>query len=113
MGGFAKKLREQAMQALWTMFRHDPGRKTDPVPELIGFLLEDRAGGILPPADTPVTTEQWLTWNGLVTKHPRALKRTMWRVLERERLGLPQDREAMRSWAAQVLLSTLDRLGML
>lgn len=113
MGGFANALRRQAAQALRAMFRHDPGRGADPVIELIGFLLEDGAGGILPPPGAPVTTEQWLTWNRLTAEHPRALARTVMRELKRERRSQPQDKEAMRAWAAQVLLSTLDRLGML
>jgi hypothetical protein len=113
MGGFADALRQQAAQALRTMFQHDPDRRADPVLELIGFLLEDGAGGVLPLPDTPVTTEQWLTWNRLWAEHPRALARAVTQELERERLGLPQGREAMRTWAAQVLLSTLDRLEVL
>ncbi len=113
MGEFANALRQQAAQALRAMFQHDPGRGVDPVLELIGFLLEDGAGGVLPLSGTPVTTEQWLTWTRLVTEHPRALARTVTGQLERERLALPQGREAIRSWAAQVLLSTLDRLGLL
>ena len=113
MGEFANALRQQAAQTLRTMFQHDPGGETDPVIELIGCLLEDGAGGVHPPTDTPVATEQWLTWNRLVAEHPRALARTVMRELQRERRSLPPDKEAMRSWAAQVLLSILDRLGML
>ena len=113
MGEFENTLRRQAAQAMRMMFQHDPGHGTDPVLELIGSLLEDEAGGVLPPPDTPVATEQWLTWNRLVAEHPRALARTVMRELQRERRSLPPDKEAMRSWAAQVLLSILDRLGML
>ena len=113
MSEFANALRQQAAQALRTMFQHDPGRGADPLLELIGFLLEDGAGGVHPPMDTPVAIEQWLTWNRLAAERPQALARTVMRELRRERLSLPQDKEAMRSWAAQVLLSTLDRLGML
>ena len=113
MGEFANSQRRQAAQTLRAMFQHDPGRGADPVLELIGFLLEDGAGGVLPPPDTPVATEQWLTWNRLGAEHPRVLARTVMRELKRERRSLPQDKQAMRSWAAQALLSTLDRLGML
>lgn len=112
MGGFANELRQQAAEALRTMFQHDPGCGADPVLELIDFLLEDGAGGILPPADTPVTDSQWLAWNRLLMEHPRALARTVMQELKGEHLGLPKERGAMRSWAAQVLLSVLDRLGM-
>jgi hypothetical protein len=113
MDEFANALRQQAAQALRTMYQHDPGRGADPVLELIGFLLEDGTGGVLPLPNTPVTMVQWLTWNRLVMEQPRALARTVTRDLEQERLRLPQEKEAMRSWAAQALLSTLDRLGML
>ncbi len=113
MGEFANAQRRQAVQALLTMFRHDPDRGADPVIELIGCLLEDGAGGVRPPTDTPVATEQWLTWNRLAAEHPRVLARAVVRELKRERRSLPQDKQAMRSWAAQALLSTLDRLGML
>ena len=113
MNEFATTVRWHAAEVLRTMFQQEPTRGTDPVLELIVFLLEDGAGGILPLPDAPVTTEQWFTWNRLVQGHPRAVVRMVTRELERERVMLPGDREAMRTWAARLLLSTLDRMGML
>ncbi len=113
MGEFANALRQQAAQVLRTMFQHDPGRGADPVLELIGFLLADEGGGVFQHPDTNVTTEQWFTWNRLLVERPRLLRQTARREVEREWPALPQGREAMQSWAAQLLLSTLDHLGML
>ena len=113
MNEFASTVRRQAAQALRTMFQYDPGCGTDPVMELIGLLLEDGAGGVLPLPDAPVTTEQWFTWNRLVQGHPRAVVRMMTRELNQEHVVLPGDRNTMRTWAARLLLSTLDRMGML
>jgi hypothetical protein len=113
MGEFANTIRRQAAQTLRTRFQHDPGHPADPVLELMGLLLEDGAGGFLLLPDTPVTTEQWITWNRLVQNQPRAVVRVLTRELERERVVLPRDKEAMRTWSAQLLLSTLDRMGML
>lgn len=110
---FADTTRRQAGDALRRMFQQDASIETDPVLKLIVFLLEDGAGGIQPPIETPVTTEQWFTWNRLLQGQPRAVALTMTRVLEREQVALPADTTAMRTWAAQLLLSTLDRLGML
>ncbi len=112
MGEFASSLRQQAAQALRTMFQHDPDRQ-DPVIELIGLLLADEGGGVFQHPDTEVTTKQWFAWNRLRMERRRLLARTVHREVEREHLLLPEGETAMRSWAAQVLLSTLDRLGML
>ncbi len=112
MGEFANTTRRQATQVLRTMFQHDPGHGADPMLELVEFLLEDSAGGISSPPDAPVTTEHWLAWNRLVARNPRAVVRMTTRMLERERVELPEGRAAMRTWAAQLLLSTLDRMGM-
>ena len=113
MDEFANTIRRQAAQELRTRFQHDPGHPADPVLELIVFLLEDGTGGVLPPPGVPVTTEQWITWNRLVQNQPRAVVRVLTRELERERVVLPGDKDAMRTWSAQLLLSTLDRMGML
>jgi hypothetical protein len=37
---------------------------------------------------------------------------TMTSILEWERTELPREAEAMRNWAAWLLLATLDRMGM-
>ena len=63
-------------------------------------------------SEAPVTTDQWLTWNRLVTERESLLIRSITRVLERERMPLPTEMDAMRIWAARLLLITLDCLGM-
>lgn len=110
---FSNRVREEARAALRAMFHRELESEADPVMELITCLLEDGAGGILPLSEPAVTTEQWLIWNRLVTERPKAVTRTLTREQERERPELPEETEAMRRWAARLLLSTLDRLGML
>ena len=112
MEEFANTIREQAAAALRMIYRQEAPRGADPVLELMGFLLDDGAGGIQSPPDAVVTTEQWLTWNRLALSHQLALVRTMTRELETERTILPTEMDAMRTWAARLLLNTLDRLGM-
>jgi hypothetical protein len=112
MGEFANAVRRQAFDTLRSMFHREPPGDTDPILELMAILLEDGAGGIDALAEAPVTTDQWLSWNRLVTRHMRALARMVTRELEREQSELPVEREAMRVWASRLLLSTLDRMGM-
>jgi hypothetical protein len=110
MNEFAERVRQSAREAL----RKEHGRTipagTDPVIELIGLLLEDGAGGVLPPSDTPVTSRQWLTWNRLVMRDPTGMSKAVASVLDWELMKLPRDPNARRTWAAQLLLSTLDRM---
>ena len=113
MGAFADSIQHQAAQTLRTTFHQEAPHGTDAVLELMAMLLEDGSGGILPVPQAPITTEQWLTWNRLLTLHEQAVARMVRRELEREKPALPMDMEAMRTWAARLLLSTLDRLGML
>lgn len=109
---FSNKVREEAGAAIRAMFHREMESEADAVMELITCLLEDGAGGILALPESTVTTEQWLTWNRLVTERPKVVTRTLTRELEGERPELPEETEAMRRWAAGLLLSTLDRLGM-
>jgi hypothetical protein len=81
--------------------------------ELIGVLLEDAAGSDLPPADSAMTAEQWLTWNELVLTQQTELVQAMTSVVERERTELPTEIEAMQTWSAWLVLSTLDQLELL
>ena len=113
MGEFANKLRKQAAQTLRALHQEEVASGTDPLVELIGFLLEDGAGGVLWRASAPVTTPQWLTWNQLILNRQDEVVQTVTNVLEAERTQLPTEVEAMREWAAWLLLSTLDRMGML
>ena len=111
MGEFANMIREQAEAVMRTQFQREC--PSEPVMELVTCLLEDGAGGVAPPPSVPVTTEQWITWNRLVTEHQRAVARMVTKELEQERVPLPEEIETMRTWAAQLLLNTLDRMGML
>lgn len=113
VGEFANAIRQQAQSVLRITFQRETEKEMDPLIELIACLLEDGAGGIALPTETPVTTEQWFAWNRMVTTGPKALTRMITRELERERPPLSVKPEAMRAWAALLLRSTLDRLGML
>lgn len=112
MDEFVNTTRQQAAQMLRTMFLQEPEGTTDPVLELISLTLEDGAGGLVSAPDVPVTTEQWLTWNRLTLNQGAAVTRMVTRELEQERTPLPMEPEALRPWAASLLLATLDRLGM-
>ena len=88
-------------------------RGMNPVIELIGSLVGDGAGGVIAPAEIPITTDQWLVWNQLALEQEEDLVQAVKEVLELEELKLPQGHEAMRKWAAQLLLSALDRMDLL
>ena len=112
MGEFADTTKQRAVEVLRLTYRQEPSAGTDSVVELMGLLLEDGAGGVQTLSQTPLTTEQWIIWNRLVTERPEELVRVLTQVLEREQVKLPDEAEAMRAWAAQFLLSALDELGM-
>lgn len=112
MGEFADTTKQKAMDLLRRTDRQGAWAGTDPVVELIGFLLEDAAGGVRPLSQTPLTTEQWIIWHRLVMERPEELVRMLAQVLEREQMELPPETGAMRAWAANLLLSTLDQMGM-
>ena len=112
MGEFADMTKHRAVEVLRHTYRQGASAGTDPVVELMGLLLEDGGGGVLPLSRTPLTTEQWMIWHRLVMERPEELVRMLTRVLEREQTELPPEADAMRGWAAQLLLSTLDEMGM-
>ncbi len=112
MGEFAESTKQQAMEVLRRTYRQEPSAGTDPVVELMAILLEDGAGGVRPLSQTPLTTEQWIIWHRLVMERSEELVRMLTQVLEREQTELPPETEAMQAWAAQLLLSTLDEMGM-
>lgn len=113
MGEFANEVREWATAALRRMLQQEPTPGMNPIVEWIGFLLEDGAGGVSSPVDPTVTSEAWLTWNQLAMDREEELVEAMTHILEREQLTPPQKTEALRQWAAGLLLSTLDELQML
>jgi hypothetical protein len=61
----------------------------------------------------PITSQQWLDWHHLAHTNPRALIAAMIRVLEMEQRKLPREPDAMRHWAASLMLNTLDQLEMM
>lgn len=107
---FSNMVREQAGMVMRAMFHREA--EGDPLLEFITCLLEDGAGGMIPTTDEVVTTDQWHTWNRLVLNQTDLVTRMLTRELERERPAMPAEPEAMRRWAATLLLATLDRLGM-
>lgn len=111
-GEFSRTTRLQARLAIRQLFQREPESESDPVVELIACLLEDGGGAVSTALNVLVTTDQWSTWNHLALHGPEALVLTITRELEREKPLLPSDPEAMRTWAARLLLATLDRLGM-
>lgn len=112
MGEFATRVNEQAKLALRRYFHYEPTPEANPILELIGFLLEDKAGGVFAPPEAPVTTAQWLTWNELMLDRQPELVEVVTNLLDEERMRMPPGREALRSWAACLLLLTLDRMGL-
>ena len=112
MNEFAEMVRQQAAEALRPIFQQQATPQADPIVELIGFLLEDGAGGVLSPPQVPVTTDQWHFWHQLAMEREAELVKTLASVLQDERVELPTKTEAMQQWAAWLLLSTLDRMEM-
>ncbi len=112
MGEFVDTMKQQAVEVLRRTYQQEPSAGTDPIVELMGLLLEDGAGGVQTLSQTALTTEQWITWHRLLMEQPEELVRIVALVLEREQMELPPEAGAMRAWAAQLLLSTLDEMGM-
>ncbi len=112
MGEFADTTKQRAVEVLRRTYRQEPSAGTDPIVELMGLLLEDGAGGVRALSQTPLTTEQWITWHRVLMERPEELVRVLTQVLEREQMELPPEAGAMRTWAAHLLLSTLDQMGM-
>ena len=112
MGEFTSRVRECAAEAMRQVYGQQVPREADPLVDLISQLLEDGAGGVSAPAKTPVTAEEWLTWNDAALYRPDELTETLTKVLDREQTELPSSLEAMRVWAASLLAMTLDELQM-
>jgi hypothetical protein len=81
MGEFAKWTKLEATAALQRISGQGPTPGMNPVVELIGCLLEDGSGGIDAPANSPITTEAWLIWNGLALEWPTELAELIETVL--------------------------------
>jgi hypothetical protein len=78
--------------------------------ELIGHLLGDEYAPH--PANSYLTTEQWMNWCQLASDREQELIAAMMQVAERERANLPKEMAAMPAWAESLVLATLDEMGM-
>ena len=110
MDEYVRQANEQAAKALQEIFGQKPLPGQNPLLELMGLLLGDGFGEVEPPAAVPITSQEWLDWHHLVLMKPDELLATMNLVLETEQPRLPKEPDAMRLWAASLLLQTLDRL---
>jgi len=113
MGEFVRQVSNQAMEALREIFGQEPLRGENPLLELMGLLLGDGFGEVQSPPSIPISSQQWLDWHHLALMKPEELTAAMNLVLETEQRELPRQREAMRFWAASLLLNTLDQLEMM
>ena len=113
MGEFVQQVNMQAMEALREIFRQEPRPEENPLLELMGLLLGDGFGEVQPPPSIPISSQQWLDWHHLALMKPEELAAAMNLVLETQQRQLPRQREAMRTWAASLLLHTLDQLEMM
>jgi len=110
MGEFAEQTTEQAAKALREILGQEPLPEQNPLLELMGLLLGDEFGEVQPPAAVPITSQQWLDWHHLALMKPEELLIAINLVLETEQPRLPTELEAMRRWAASLMLKTLDQL---
>lgn len=113
MGEFVRQVSRQAADALREIFGQEPLPNQNPVLELMGLVLGDGFGEVQSPPAVPITSQQWLDWHHLALMRPEELITAMNRVLETGRRQLPRQRDAMRIWAASLLLSTLGQLEMM
>lgn len=110
MNVFEKSVRTQAETAIHQIWRESPIQGTDPILQLIGLALEDGAGGIESPPKVPVSSQEWLTWQGLLLQNQDKVLGSVNQLLQREQISIPSSREAIREWAAQIVLSVMDEL---
>jgi len=113
MGGFVNHVSRQATTAMREIFGREPTPGENPLLELMGLLLGDDFGEVQPPPTVPITSQQWLDWHYLSLMCPQELLAAMELVLKSEQSELPWEREAMPTWAASLLLRTLDQLPMM
>jgi hypothetical protein len=113
MGEFVKQANQEATEALRNIFGQVPLPDEHPLLELMGHLLGDGFGEVQSPPAVPVTSQQWLDWHHLLLMKPEELIAAMNLVLETEQPKMPQEQEAMRIWAASLMLNTLDQLEMM
>jgi len=112
MGEFVRRVSKQAVKALRQVFGQEPLPEENPLLELMGLLLGDGFGEVQSPPAVPITSQQWLDWHYLTLMNPQELLAAMNLVLKSGQSELPWEREAMRIWAASLMLKTLDQLEM-
>ena len=110
MGEFVKQVSKQAREALREAFGQELLPGENPLLELMGLLLGDGFGQVQSPPTIPITSQQWLDWHHLALMKPEELIAAMNFMLETEQREFPREREAMRLWAASLMLNTLDQL---
>ena len=113
MGEFVQQVNKQAMEAMREIFGQEPLPWENPLLELLSRLLGDGYGEVQPPPTVPITSQQWLDWHHLALVRAEELTATMNSILETEQPRLPTELTAMRTWAASLLLNTLDQLQMM
>ena len=113
MGEFVQQVKKQAMEALQEIFRQEPLPGENPLLELMDLLLGDGFGEVNSPPTMPITSQQWLDWHHLALMRPEELVLAMNLVLETQKRKFPAELTAMRTWAASLLLNTLDQLEMM
>lgn len=110
MEEFAKQVELEASAALTRLSQQELTPGTNPILELVSTLLADETGGVRSSLGQSIATNQWLRWNDWRLHCPERLIRAMREVLNREEWKLPTEEEAMRSWATDLLLETLEQI---
>jgi hypothetical protein len=111
MDEFVRQISEQARQAAVEISGRELLRDENPILELIGLLLGDGYGDVRD--QESISTQQWLDWHHLITAQPEELIETIHFILDWEQKKLPTELEAMRVWAASLMLLTFDEMGMM
>ncbi len=113
MDEFVKQVSKQAKTTLREAFGQELLPGENPLLELMGLLLGDGFGEVQSPPTIPITRQQWLDWHHVWLMKPEELIAAMHFILAAEQREFPREREAMRLWAASLMLSTFDRLEMM
>jgi hypothetical protein len=113
MSEFVKQINQHAVETLRQDFGREILASENPVLELMGLLLGDGFGEVQPLPRIPITSQRWLDWHHLILMRPEKLTVTLNLVLERQQRRLPKEQTAMRTWAASLLLQTLEELEMM
>jgi hypothetical protein len=113
MGEFVEQVSKQAIVVLREVFGLEPLPDQNPLLEMMGLLLGDGFGEVQSPPTLPISSQQWLDWHHLALMNHREMIAAMNFVLEAEQRKLPTELTAMRTWAASLMLSTLDQLEMM